>query len=169
MNKETVFNKAVELARANGIINLSRRGVSEAAGIPDGSFPHVTGQTFAEMIEDVKTAIGPETEVHEVNKSRVNDPELRQRQILDAAISLATTKGYDNITRDEVAIMANVSDGLVTRYFAAMPALKHAVMRAAVEREIPEIIAQGLANGDDQARRAPQKLKEKAIGLLTKI
>ena len=65
-----------------------------------------------------------------------------------------------------VAERAGVSDTLVSRYFATMNQLRQAIMRRAVVLEIPEIVAQGLADGETQARKAPEALKEKAVALL---
>ena len=45
---------AINLARTDGLINLTRVGLCAAAGIPDGSFRHVTGQTFNEFIDSLR-------------------------------------------------------------------------------------------------------------------
>ncbi len=59
--------------------------------------------------------------------------------------------------------------GLVSKYFGTMKQLKREIIRAAIKQEIPEIIAQGLANGDKRAAKAPQQLKERAIEIFAKI
>ena len=74
----------------------------------------------------------------------------------------AKTTGYSKVTRDKIAEGAGVSTGLVTSYFGTMGQLKTAIMRRAVKQGIAEIIAQGLANGDDHAKNAPAELKAKA-------
>lgn len=95
------------------------------------------------------------------------EPKERREQILKAAVDLARDKGYHNLTRDGVAVVAGVSFGLVTRYFGTIDTLKQKVMSAAITLEVPEIIAHGLASGDPIARSAPVALKEKAVALIS--
>jgi AcrR family transcriptional regulator len=94
------------------------------------------------------------------------EPKERRGQILAAAVELARDKGYHNLTRDGVAVAAGVSFGLVTRYFGSIDTLQQKVMTEAVEGDILEIIAAGLAIGDPIARQAPGELKVKAANLL---
>ena len=162
MDKEQVKQKAIEMVKSDGLINLSRSGLCEAAGIPNGSFPHVMGCTFSVFVEELKEY---DQGASEVNKTRT-DPELRKDQILNVAVELAKTGGYHKISRDSIAEKAGVSQGLVSKSFNTMKQLRRAVMRAAIHREIPEIVAQGIANQDDQAKKAPPELKRKAIELM---
>jgi DNA-binding transcriptional regulator YbjK len=164
MNREQVKQTAIAMVQQAGLINLSRRDLCDRAGIPDGSFPHVMGCNFADFVNELK-AEGHDGATYPVSKSRAN-PGLRKDQILNVAIGLAKEQGYHKITRDGVADAAGVSMGLVTRYFGTMKQLKKAVMRAAVKQAIPEIVAQGLANGDDHAKKAPAELKAQAATLL---
>lgn len=90
----------------------------------------------------------------------------RDAAILDAAIEEAKAEGYQWITRDAIAHRAGVSVGSVNNAFGRMVELKRAVMRAAVERSIPEIVAQGLADGSAIAKDAPPDLKARAAALL---
>ena len=50
-----------------------------------------------------------------------------------------------------------------------MTQLRRSVMRAAVAQEIPEIIAQGLTNGDLHAKKASPELKARAATLLASL
>jgi len=164
--KQTVRTIAINLARTDGLINLTRVGLCAAAGIPDGSFRHVTGQTFNEFIDSLRRdpAVA-NLPAQSVRKLRAN-PELRREHILESAVQVAQSVGYRKVTRVLVAERAGVSDTLVSRYFATMNQLRQAIMRRAVVLEIPEIVAQGLADGETQARKAPEALKEKAVALL---
>jgi DNA-binding transcriptional regulator YbjK len=164
MEREKVKKIAISMVTKTGLINLSRRELCERAGIPDGSFPHVMGCNFTEFVEELKSEHIEESN-HKVSKTRTN-PALRKYHILGVAVELAKTKGYDKITRDSIAKEAGISVGLVTRYFKTMAQLKRAVMRAAIQREVTEIIAQGLANGDEHAKKAPAELKDKAAVLI---
>lgn len=164
MNRQQVKETAIAMVKKAGLINLSRRKLCESAGIPDGSFPHIMGCNFADFVEELRKE-GISTPDVPVSKSRAN-PALRKDQILTVAIEMAKEQGYHKITRDAVAECAGVSMGLVTRYFGTMKQLKTAVMRTAVKQGIPEIVAQGLANGDDHAKKAPAELKAEAATLL---
>jgi len=163
MNKEKVKEKAIEMVKSDGLINMSRSGLCEAAGIPNGSFPHVMGCTFSDFVEELKEF--DQGSNSEVNKTRT-DPELRKGQILNVAIELSKELGYHKVTRDGIAERAGISAGLISRYFNTMKQLRRAIIRAAIHQEIPEIVAQGIANKDDQAKKAPPELKRKAIELI---
>lgn len=165
MKREHVKETAVAMVREAGLINLSRRQLCERAGIPDGSFPHVMGCNFAEFVDELRVD-GVETAAHPVNKTRAN-PALRKDYILAVAVTMAKDAGYHKLTRDAVAEAAGVSMGLVTRYFGTMNQLRRDVIRYAIRHEIPEIIAQGLANSDDHAKKAPDELKTRAKAILT--
>lgn len=99
----------------------------------------------------------------------------RRAQILSAAMKLAVKRGYQNVTRDEIAAAAGVSAGLVNKYFSTMPQLRRDVMRAAVRAAstgqpgtavIPEmltIVAQGIVARDRHALKAPDIVKNAAL------
>ena len=95
-------------------------------------------------------------------------PEARRDQILAAALQIANTDGYNALTRDGVAQVAGVATGQVNHIFNTMTQLRRAVMRAAVNREIKSIIAQGLAQGDSEAHKAPEWLQRAALDSLVK-
>lgn len=99
----------------------------------------------------------------------------RRAQILGAAVNLAAKRGYQNITRDEIAAAAGVSAGLVSKYFSTMPQLKRDVIRFAVraatkgEPGVPDmlaIVAQGIALNDRQALKAPDDVRKAALAAL---
>lgn len=93
-------------------------------------------------------------------------PEARSKQILDVALKLAEKSNYSTVTRDAIASAAGVSMGLVTNYFGTMAQFRRTLMRAAIHRGNARIVAQGLANKDPQARKAPDELKAKAVEFL---
>ena len=165
--KKQVKAVAVEMVSRSGLINLSRRELCDRAGIADGSFPHIMGCNFGEFIDELK-AETDNNATHVVNKSRTN-PELRKEQILSVALNVARVIGYHKMTRPHIADEAGCSVGLVSKYFGTMVKLKRVVMRAAVNQEILEIVAEGLATNDPQAKKASQSLKEKAAALFATI
>ncbi len=93
-------------------------------------------------------------------------PKDRKEQILLAAVELSKSSNYMRVTRDQIAEKAGVAMGLVTYYFSTMAQLRRDVMRYAVRCEVLEIIAQGLALGDTQARKAPEDVRKKAVATL---
>lgn len=90
-------------------------------------------------------------------------PEMRRETILTAAITCARMKGYQHMTREEIAAAAECSTGLVTKHLGTMIQLRRSVMRAAVKEGVLEIVAQGLASRDPHARKAPDELKTRAL------
>jgi AcrR family transcriptional regulator len=94
------------------------------------------------------------------------EPKTRETQLLKAAIILAKRIGYANITRDAIALEAGVASGLVSYRLGNMASIRTAVMRQAVRDGVIEIIAQGLAAGDEQAKKAPPEMRTRAAQYL---
>lgn len=92
--------------------------------------------------------------------------ENRDARILEAAIEAAKVEGYQWITRDRVAEAAGVSPGTVNTAYGTMPDLKRAVLRAAVERGIWEIVAQGLADRHPIIMDAPPEIRSNALAAM---
>lgn len=128
MKRDHVKNVAVNMVIKSGLINLSRKDLCNAAGIPDGSFQHVMGCTFSDFIKELKNENVSNSE-HAVVKTRIH-PELRKDQILNVAVEIAKRIGYEKITREEIAVQAGVSMGSVTRYFGTMKKLRRTIKRA---------------------------------------
>jgi len=166
--KAHITNIALDMIHTNGVINLSRLELCERAGIPDGSFQYHTGVSFTEFVSRIKKVVVADTTIHPVIKLRA-DPALRKDHILNSAIVIAMEKGYNKITRDDVAETAGVSMGLITYYFETMNQLKRDIMRTAVKRGIVEIVAQGLTNKDRHALKASKELKTKAAHLIANL
>lgn len=95
-------------------------------------------------------------------------PADRKKQILDASVKIAKTRGYNHITREDIASEAQCATGLINRYFQTMLQLRRAVMRAAVKQGVLEIVAQGIVAKDPQAMKASEELKNRALASLTK-
>src|SRR5579872_3501614 len=86
----------------------------------------------------------------------------RRRMVLDAALDLAREKGWRDFTQAEVAERAGIAKGSVTHAFATMNRLRGEVMRAAIERQVLPVLAQGLAAHDPVALSAPHGLRKLA-------
>lgn len=93
-------------------------------------------------------------------------PEVRKDAILDAAVQLALDTGLRNVRLIPVAERAGVTNGLVSHYFGTVKQLHRAVVRHAIHREILPIVAQALAAGDSDARKAPDDVKSRALASL---
>jgi len=167
MMREQIKEVAIEMVRESGLINLSRKDLCARVDIPDGSFPHIMECNFSEFVKELSNET-IDSGFKPVVKRRV-PAAMRKENILQVAVQLAAINGYDKITRDGVAEHAGVSMGLVTKYFGTMNQLRRDIMRAAIKREVPEIIAQGLVNGDARAKKAPDELKEKAKAILAEL
>ena len=91
----------------------------------------------------------------------------RRDEILAAAVHLAKQNGYSSVTRQQIAAHCGVSDNLITHHFKTMPQLRRHIMRAAVRDEVLEIVVEGIILKDPHALKAPDRVKQAAIQLLT--
>lgn len=92
--------------------------------------------------------------------------DIRTKELLRCAVALAEADGYTNITREAIAREAGVSEALVSARLGTMPAMRRAVMRAAVTEEVLAVVAQGLAARDAHAMKAPEALRRRAAEYL---
>ena len=81
---------------------------------------------------------------------------------MTAALAVAERDGYMRMTRDAIAAEADCSPGLVSAYLGTMPAMRRAIMRAAVTRKVLPVVAQGLAMRDKHAMGAPEGVRAAA-------
>lgn len=95
-------------------------------------------------------------------------PSIRKAEILDAALAIAVTEGLRGTTRDLVAARVGVSPALVSMHYSTMDQLRRAVMRAAIDREVLPIVAEGLALRDPHALKASEDLRARAAASLTR-
>lgn len=167
--KKHVKNTALELARTHGLINLTRKDVCMAAGIPDGSFINIMGVSFTDFVDQIIESTPEKLLIEnlEVTKSRAN-PALRKQQIFNAALQVAKETGYASMTRPLIAEHAGIVPSLITRYFGSVEALKNEIIKHAVEHSVLEIVAQGLAQKDPIALNAPKNVKLRAANCLVK-
>ncbi len=93
----------------------------------------------------------------------------RKTQIINAAVSEAKAHGYRKLTRAGVAARIGISEALVSHHTGTMVSLKRDVMRAAIRDGILSIIAEGLADKDKQARKAPEELRIAAANHLAGV
>ena len=97
-------------------------------------------------------------------RERLSAP-LRRDQIVEAALVLAASPGctWQSVTRDQIGHVCGITGQAVMWHFSTMAQLRRSIMRAAVRRENLAVIAQGLAAGDAQARKAGRAVQRRAL------
>lgn len=90
----------------------------------------------------------------------------RDGRILNAALEQAKTDGFQWITRDAVAEAAGVSPATVNTAYGTMRGLKRAVLQAAVDRNVLEVVAQGLAERHEIVMNAPEDVRRRAAAAM---
>ena len=85
----------------------------------------------------------------------------QQIQILDAAIDLARTKPYTAISRYDLCDRVGYSAALINYYAGTMRYVRIHMMRRAIQTQALHVLAQGIANYDPEALKAPPSLRRK--------
>ena len=93
-------------------------------------------------------------------------PADRREELLKAALKLATKHGYRNVTRAMVAEACSVAESLIPYYFGTMTQFHRTLMRHAIHEGNATVVAQGLADGNTYARKAPDALRKAAVAEL---
>lgn len=168
MNRQELETIALGIAKRDGLINLKLPSLCERAGIPVGSFTLRAGCTFTEFLEALR-ADHPQLKTGQGIAGTRTNPELRKTQILEGAIKHAQEVGFAKITREGAANQAGCAPTLINHHFGTMVKLRRAIMRAAINQELADIVAAGLAIGDSNALKAPKELKQKAAKILANI
>lgn len=88
---------------------------------------------------------------------------MTKERILDVAYSMALSDGFNNLTRDGVAVQAGVAQGTVNHHFKTMDALRNDIVTRAIEQRELSILAQALARGNKVALTAPKELQLEAL------
>lgn len=87
-------------------------------------------------------------------------PKNRKKQILDTAVSIAMSMGYQKIRRCDIAKQIQISTTLISHYYLSIANLRNEILKAAIERKLFLIIAQGLSAGDPLALNISDELKQ---------
>lgn len=93
-------------------------------------------------------------------------PDARKEDLLAAALPLAAERGYTRVTRNDIAQRAGVSGPVIHYHFGTMAQFQRELMRYAVLKENLAVVAQGLAAGDKQAKKAPEVIRRRALDSL---
>lgn len=73
--------------------------------------------------------------------------------LLDIAIGLAETHGYDKITREQISRAAGVATGTVTNHLGTMRQMRRKIVRHATRTDNKRIIAQAIINQEPYTLR----------------
>lgn len=87
----------------------------------------------------------------------------RKTALMEVALHLSKTKGYTKVTREAIAAVVGCVPATVTNHLGTTPNMKRGIMRAAVAKGVVEVVAQGLADGNPHAKKAPPELKRLAV------
>ena len=101
-----------------------------------------------------------------MSKNKRAKPDVRKDEILRAGVTLAVTKGYSNLTRDDIATFIGIVPGTIQYHFGTVKKLRSEIMRHAVKTGNAAVVAQGLANMDPQAKKADEELQKAARAAL---
>lgn len=86
-----------------------------------------------------------------------------KQKILETAVTLARSRGYQNVFKHDIARLLGISEGTVNYHFGLMTKLRTAVMAHAIAAEDLPIIAQGLIGRHPLAVKIPKELKVRAV------
>lgn len=93
-------------------------------------------------------------------------PDTRKDEILRAALIESRRHGYQQITREQVALRAGCAPGLLTHYWGTMLQFRRAVLSAAIAANDLVVVAQGIVARDSKVRRVPPEVQRAALATL---
>ncbi len=88
-------------------------------------------------------------------------------KILTHALRLAARHGLDHVSRNDIAVSAEVATGSVSYHFENMRKLRAAIVAKAIEDENLIVIGQALVARHPLALKASDALKKRAAAALT--
>jgi hypothetical protein len=88
-------------------------------------------------------------------------PDTRKEQLLNAGISLALTMHYQQITKANLATVADCSMSLVNRHFGTMEVFRKALVSHAIEKENIRVVLQAISCGNAVYEKLPRSLQQK--------
>jgi AcrR family transcriptional regulator len=95
-------------------------------------------------------------------------PSERRDKVLAATLPLAIAKGYDKLTRDEIAEAAGISGGTLGYHFGSVDALRVALVEYALAKRCLPVIAQALVARDPAVAEIPARLRSRALSAYTR-
>lgn len=145
--EEAILSSALKIAKRDGLINLTRGALCEDANIPYSTFTFHTGMNFTDYTKHLEPMLPKDALSRPLAKTRATKEE-RKESIMTCALSIATEKGYRNVSPSEVGEMAGVTRQCVIHYTGTKDQLRKSILRlATVTKNIP-ILGQALTDKD---------------------
>jgi AcrR family transcriptional regulator len=91
-----------------------------------------------------------------------------KEKVLAMATLLAEGSGYQNVTRENIAILAETSPGTVSGLFGSMDQLKEEIIKYSIKNKNLIVLSQALAARNRLAMCAPPELKQQAAEAMIK-
>ena len=95
------------------------------------------------------------------------EPQARRQSLLQIAVEIAKTKGFDKVTKYDIANKGKISHGLITHYFPTMKILRYEIIQFAIQHEVLPVLAQGISRNEEQSLHIKPELKTKVLEYLT--
>lgn len=127
VKRRRVLTTARRMAKRHGLINVSMLELCDHVGLQPGSFAHVMGCGFIEMVESLIEEEGIPITVGDETPARAMTKPLRRAHLLKVAVEITRRVGTMGLTRVEVAERAGVSRSLVSSHFPTLEDLHEAV------------------------------------------
>jgi TetR/AcrR family transcriptional regulator, regulator of cefoperazone and chloramphenicol sensitivity len=86
-----------------------------------------------------KRPVSPSNNGQKAGLKRTRDRAGKKQALVDAALKLFASKGYDATTTREIAACAGCAEGLIHRYFNGKAGLLPALMECRVSREVADL------------------------------
>jgi DNA-binding transcriptional regulator YbjK len=163
MDRGKIREIAERMAEAIGVANITRERLCSEAGIPEGSFTHIMGESFTDFITCAEIENG-----QRFTRARVA-PEFRRVAVLESAVTVAQRDGWRAMTRDTIAELSCISAGLVSYVLGDMEAVRRVVLQEAIRREIVSIVAEALTSGSPEALIVSKKLRSKVNKYIARL
>lgn len=163
---DTIIDKALEIAKTKGLINLELSTLAEALDMQKSNIRYHTGMTWTEF-HDMIGKMAPESKakIFKVDKKRASI-EQRKEQMIEGMMELCENNpnlAYKQITTGMLADYLSVSRSLINAYFSKRELLDKAVMREAVKQNRHLIIAYGIIDQHPVAMAADEEIKREAL------
>lgn len=159
--KQEILDIAHRMAAcADAIDNLTLESISKDCGFSKSTVRNVIGS-----INDFRKQYNlPALGKIKLKKSR----DTRRDSILTAAMVVARRPGgWSKLTRDDIAIEAGCTNGLVSKYFGTMVEFRRTIMRTAIAQKDLKILGQALACEYPYAFKASPDLRKEALNSLS--
>ncbi len=90
----------------------------------------------------------------------------RREEVITTAVQLSIMHGYTRVTRGMIAAAVCLTPQAIQHHIGTMENLRRDVMRRAIADKCLAVLAQGMANRDKHALKAPDELKALARAAL---